>query len=54
MTPRAWQNSEAMIKVAVDNSRCEKMVANIKFDLKRTIVAYGMASDNVKKEFKNE
>ena len=54
MTPRAWQNSEAMIKVAIDNSRCEKMVANIKFDLKRTIVAYAMTSDHVKKEFKDE
>ena len=43
-----------MLKVAIDNSKCEKMVANIKFDLKRTIIAYGMTTDNVKKEFRDE
>ena len=43
-----------MLKLVIDNSRCDKMVENIKFDLKRTIVAYGMASDHVKKEFKDE
>ena len=43
-----------MVKLAIDNSRCDKMIENVKFDLKRTIVAYGLASDKTKKEFKDE
>jgi len=43
-----------MIRLAIDNSQCGKMVANVKFQLKRTITAYGFTSEKKKKEFKDE
>ena len=54
LTPRACQNSEAMLKMSIDNSQCQKMVANIRFKVKRTITAYAKAIDGSKKEFKDE
>jgi len=54
LTPRASQNTEAMIRLAIDNSSCGKMVDNIQFKLRRTIIAYGLTHDRKKKEFKDE
>ena len=54
VTPRANQNSEALIKISVDNSNCDKMVANFKFNVKRTILAHGYTTQSEKKELKDE
>lgn len=43
-----------MIRLTINNSKCDKMVDNIKFQLRRTIVAYGLSSEGGKKEFKDE
>ena len=53
LTPRVCQNAEGILKVAIDNSNCSKMVDNIKFCLKRTITAYGKTSGGQRKEFKD-
>ena len=31
LQPRTCQNAEAMIRLAIDNSSCKKMVQNVKF-----------------------
>lgn len=54
LTPRAIQNSEAMLKVSIDNQKSEYMVKSIQFDLKRTIIAHANSISNEKKEFKDE
>ena len=43
-----------MLKIAIDNSGCQKNVANIRFELKRTITAYAQTIEDQKKEFKDE
>ena len=54
LTPRAPANSEAMIKISIDNSSCQKMVTNIKFSVWRTITAYAKTINQTKKEFKDD
>jgi len=54
VTPSACQNSEAVIKVSIDNSNCQKTVQNVKFRVRRSIVAYGRTKGGAKKEFKDE
>jgi len=53
LTPRACQNTEALIRLAIDNSACAKMVSNVKFQVRRTIAAYGLTTQGKKKEFKD-
>ena len=43
-----------MVKIAIDNSKCQKLVANVRFSLKRTIIATGRNTQGAKKEFKDE
>ena len=54
VTPRTCQNAEALLKISVDNSKCEKMVANIKFNVKRSITAYGYTTGSQRMEFKDQ
>jgi len=54
VTPSACQNSEVVIKVSIDNSNCKKTVKNVKFRVRRSIIACGITVRGAKKEFKDE
>ena len=54
LTPRACQNSEAMLKISIDNSNCQKMVAHVQFKVLRSIIAYGFTTSGERKEYKDE
>ena len=43
-----------MVKIAIDNSKCDKMVSSIRFRLNRTITAYAKTHQGQSKEFKDQ